>query len=92
MGVPILSMLTMQIGLSREMQFADAFTIQAVEPENLKNFNYMSGYIPFLQNLIEYVSIMHKDFLPIADIKPSFIVYKIKSVCVKMCWSQWKLF
>ncbi|ELU07682.1 hypothetical protein CAPTEDRAFT_189051 [Capitella teleta] len=43
-----------KVGLSEQMMFADAFTIQNVEPENLTNFSFMCGYIPLLQNLIQY--------------------------------------
>ena len=41
---------------SSESQYDDAFTIQRVEDENVLEFNYVAGMVPFLQNLIKDVS------------------------------------
>ncbi|XP_060552412.1 inositol 1,4,5-trisphosphate receptor type 2-like [Ruditapes philippinarum] len=38
---------------SSESQYDDAFTIQRVEDENIREFNYVAGMVPFLQNLIK---------------------------------------
>lgn len=36
--------------------YDDAYTIQWTEPEDVSNFNYVAGMVPFLFNLIQDVS------------------------------------
>ena len=36
--------------------YDDAYTIQWTAPEDVRNFNYVAGMVPFLFNLIEDVS------------------------------------
>ena len=43
----------LQIDLSREMNFADAFTIQAVDKKMLQNFNFVAGTSPSLSKLLK---------------------------------------
>ncbi len=38
--------------------YHDAYTIQRVEDPHLRNFNFVSGMVPFLLNLILDVSIV----------------------------------
>ena len=45
-----------QLGTSKEMMFADAFTLQLVEFEDLQNCNYVLGMIPTLQKFAKDVS------------------------------------
>ncbi len=45
-----------QIGVSQEMQYDDAFTLQKVEDEYVDIFNYMAGMVPLIQKLIRDVS------------------------------------
>ena len=39
------------------MQFADAFTMQSVEPDNLRSCNFVLGMIPTLQKFAADVSL-----------------------------------
>ncbi|KAK2186847.1 hypothetical protein NP493_187g03055 [Ridgeia piscesae] len=41
-----------QIGVSTEMRYDDAFTIQRVTEKHVETFNYVAGMVPFLQKLI----------------------------------------
>ena len=41
-----------QIGVSEEMQYDDAFTMQQVDGDLTKIFNYMAGMVPFIQKVI----------------------------------------
>ena len=43
------------VGVSQEMQYDDAFTLQQVEPELVEIFNFMAGMVPFIQKLIKDV-------------------------------------
>lgn len=45
-----------QISASGEKMYHDAYTIQKVEYEHLNAFNYVTGMVPFLLNLIRDVS------------------------------------
>ncbi len=45
-------------GVSEEMQYDDAFTLQKVEPEFVEIFNYMAGMVPFIQKIIKDVSVL----------------------------------
>ena len=45
-----------QIGTSDEMQYDDAFTMQEIEAEDVANFNYIAGMVPFIQKIIADVS------------------------------------
>ena len=47
---------TSQIAASNEKMYHDAYTLQRVEADNLQNFNFVSGMVPFLLNLILDVS------------------------------------
>ena len=47
----------MQIGVLKEKQYDDAFTIQQVDPELVQIFNYMAGMVPFIQKLVKDVSV-----------------------------------
>jgi hypothetical protein len=38
------------------MQYDDAFTLQEVHVEHLKNFNFMAGMIPVIQKVLRDVS------------------------------------
>ena len=44
-----------QIGTSDEMQYDDAFTMQVIEQEDVDNFNYVAGMVPFIQKIISDV-------------------------------------
>jgi len=46
-----------QISASGEKMYHDAYTIQRVEDQHLNSFNYVTGMVPFLLNLIKDVSI-----------------------------------
>lgn len=46
-----------QISASGEKMYHDAYTIQKVEDQHLNSFNYVTGMVPFLLNLIKDVSI-----------------------------------
>ena len=48
----------LQLSVSHEMQFADAFTLQVVLDEDLTNCYYVLGMVPFLQKLVRDVSLM----------------------------------
>jgi len=41
-----------KIGVSEEMQYDDAFTMQKVDDNLVEIFNYMAGMVPFIQKLI----------------------------------------
>ncbi len=45
-----------QIGVSYEMQYDDAFTLQKVEDDLVAILNYMAGMVPVIQKLITDVS------------------------------------
>ena len=49
-------LLLFQITPAVEMQYDDAFTIKAVDKEDVDNFNYMAGMVPLIQFLIDTVS------------------------------------
>lgn len=51
-----------KVSASGESQYDDAFTIQNVEDEHVNEFNYVAGMVPFLQNLIKDVSLLHVAF------------------------------
>ena len=38
------------------MQYDDAFTLQRVDEEEVANFNFMAGMVPFIQQLLADVS------------------------------------
>ena len=44
-----------QISASGERLYHDAYTIQRVEKEDLTNFNFVAGMVPYLINLIQDV-------------------------------------
>ena len=50
---------TSQIAASNEKMYHDAYTLQRVEADNLQNFNFVSGMVPFLLNLILDVSLLY---------------------------------
>ena len=37
------------------MQYDDAFTMQVIEQEDVDNFNYVAGMVPFIQKIISDV-------------------------------------
>lgn len=45
-----------QVGVSKEMRYDDAFTICLVETQDVENFRMLAGMVPFLQKLIADVS------------------------------------
>ena len=45
----------LQIGVTTEMHYDDAFTLQEVVNSDVVNFNYFAGMVPFLQKLIHDV-------------------------------------
>lgn len=51
-----------QISASGEKMYHDAYTIQKVEYEHLNAFNYVTGMVPFLLNLIRDVSFLFLQF------------------------------
>ena len=53
----------MQIGVSQEMQYDDAFTLQKVEDDYVRIFNYMAGMVPVIQKLI--IDVSREDLLQI---------------------------
>ena len=61
-----------QISASGEKVYHDAYTIQVVEEEHLKNFNYVAGMVPFLLNLVLDVSFLN-------------LYYIVLHVCVCVC-------
>ena len=48
----------LQISVSEEMQYDDAFTLQQVREEHVTNFYYMAGMVPFIQKVIKDVSVI----------------------------------
>lgn len=46
-----------QVSASSESMYDDAYTLQHVLPEDVHNFNYVAGMVPFLFNLIQDVCI-----------------------------------
>lgn len=54
----------MQVSASGESQYDDAFTIQMVEDEYVREFNYVAGMVPLLQNLITDVSSKLSSIMP----------------------------
>ncbi|CAH1798712.1 unnamed protein product [Owenia fusiformis] len=42
-----------QISASGEKMYDDAYTLQIVEPQHLRNFNFVAGSVPFLLNFIQ---------------------------------------
>ena len=44
------------MGVSKEMQYDDAFVLQKVNPELVIICNYISGMVPFIQKIIDDVS------------------------------------
>lgn len=40
------------------MQYDDAFTLQKVAAADLQNFRFMAGMVPFLQKIIQLVSMV----------------------------------
>ena len=44
-----------QVMMSSEMMFADAIILQNVEPEDVKNFNFIAGTTPFIQKCLRLV-------------------------------------
>lgn len=46
-----------QISASMESMYDDAYTIQIVADEDVLNFNFVAGMLPFLFNLIQDVSV-----------------------------------
>ncbi|ELT91343.1 hypothetical protein CAPTEDRAFT_201920 [Capitella teleta] len=57
-----------KISASGEKMYHDAYTIQLVEPEHLKNFNFVAGMVPFLLNLILDALQELKDFMIIKGV------------------------
>lgn len=52
-----LSFIFFQVSASSESMYDDAYTLQHVLPEDVHNFNYVAGMVPFLFNLIQDVCI-----------------------------------
>ena len=48
---------TIQIKCSERQQYRDAFTLQKVEYNDVKDFNYVAGMVPFIRDLIMDVSV-----------------------------------
>ena len=42
---------------SERQQYRDAFTLQKVEYNDVKDFNYVAGMVPFIRDLIMDVSV-----------------------------------
>ena len=42
----------MQVAASSSQQYQDAFTIQRVPEKQWRNFNYVAGIVPFMEDLI----------------------------------------
>ena len=45
----------LQVSASSESMYDDAYTLQMVEKEDVANFNFVAGMVPFLFNLIQDV-------------------------------------
>ncbi|PVD21456.1 hypothetical protein C0Q70_19629 [Pomacea canaliculata] len=52
-----------KVSASSESMYDDAYTIQWTEPEDVSNFNYVAGMVPFLFNLIQDTLKEIKDFM-----------------------------
>jgi hypothetical protein len=51
----------LKVSASSESMYDDAYTLQRVVPEDVHNFNYVAGMVPFLFNLIQDVCILFGD-------------------------------
>ena len=70
-----------QIGTSDEMQYDDAFTMQEIEAEDVANFNYIAGMVPFIQKIIADVSLHLSNYMYLI---PPLFSYKHPSKNVKL--------
>lgn len=57
-GMAIDTFLRLKVSASSESMYDDAYTLQRVVPEDIHNFNYVAGMVPFLFNLIQDVCIL----------------------------------
>lgn len=69
--------LRLKVSASSESMYDDAYTLQRVVPEDIHNFNYVAGMVPFLFNLIQDVCILSEKKKSFTDI---FVFKKIKLI------------
>ena len=74
---------TSQIAASNEKMYHDAYTLQRVEADNLQNFNFVSGMVPFLLNLILDVSTQCFTFC--RNILTVHVHHLMRSACAVCC-------